>query len=119
MINVYEYAKNLMYLKLYLKQSNMFVQSYIVFFVIFVINSVIKLEPEQIEIRDVRDHAVAAIDVFALAIKALKENLEQHLIKRIEFSRENIRWVLTVPGLRDFNAEEFMKKCAEKVCQFS
>ncbi|XP_052072499.1 uncharacterized protein LOC127710591 isoform X1 [Mytilus californianus] len=74
-----------------------------------------KLEPEQIEIRDVHDHAVAAIDVFALAIKALKEDLEQHLIERIEFSREKIRWVLTVPGLRDFNAEEFMKICAEKV----
>ncbi|XP_063447986.1 uncharacterized protein LOC134727535 [Mytilus trossulus] len=74
-----------------------------------------KLEPDQIEIRDVRDHTVVAIDVFSLAIKALKEDLEQHLIERIEFSSENIRWVLTVPGLRDFNAAEFMKRCAEKV----
>lgn len=74
-----------------------------------------KLEPEQIEIRDVRDHAVAAIDVFALAIQALKEDLEQHLIERIDYSRENIQWVLTVPGLRDYNAKEFMRICAEKV----
>lgn len=82
-------------------------------------NSVFQLEPEQIEIRDVLDHAVVAIDVFALAIEALKEDLEKHLTERIDFSPENIRWVLTVPCLRDFNAEKFMTICAEKVCKFT
>ncbi|XP_076107597.1 uncharacterized protein LOC143075902 [Mytilus galloprovincialis] len=75
-----------------------------------------KVAPEQIEIKDIREQTIAAIDVFPLAIKALKEDFEQHLIERIDYSQENIYWVLTVPGLWDFNAKEFMRKCAEKVC---
>ena len=85
-------------------------------YIFIFLNSVIQVAPEQIEIKDIREQTIAAIDVFALAIKALKEDFEQHLIERIDYSQENIHWVLTVPGLWDFNAKEFMRKCAEKVC---
>ncbi|CAC5378017.1 unnamed protein product [Mytilus coruscus] len=66
-------------------------------------------------LEDVTGKSVSAINVFALSIKALVDHLLELLEKRgTGMSRDDVRWVLTLPAIWTDSAKQFMRKAANK-----
>ncbi|CAG2246043.1 unnamed protein product [Mytilus edulis] len=79
------------------------------------------VNPEKMVIQDIKGNPVATKDVFAAVIKALKNDLEQHLTKTYPWyniSDRNNKWVFILPGLWTDSGKELMRKSAEKVTSF-
>lgn len=73
-----------------------------------------KLSKDMI-IHDISGKPMAAIDVFSLSIRALKEHLYDTLKRQVpDIDSTDIRWVLTVPAMWSENAKQFMRRSAEK-----
>lgn len=66
---------------------------------------------------DISGKELPAMYVFSKAIKYMHD----HLLKRLkeqddnEIAEEEIKWVLTVPGIWDNSAKQFMRDAAEQV----
>ncbi|CAG2237769.1 unnamed protein product [Mytilus edulis] len=70
---------------------------------------------KDMEITDVRGNTFPAIEVFALAIQALKQSLMEKCVKQdVKIKSNEIKWVLTVPAIWNDNAKEFMRMSAIK-----
>lgn len=68
-------------------------------------------------IKDQNDEQFKAFDIFAFAIKYLKEQAVGQLLKSLtNVKTKDIHYVLTVPAIWDDKAKIFMRKAAEKVC---
>ena len=72
---------------------------------------------KQTLLRDIKGKEMLAIDVFSAAVKYLKDHVLQELErKEIKIqNKNNIKWVLTVPGIWDDLAKQFMRDAAEMV----
>ena len=67
-------------------------------------------------LKDDQGNTMKAVNVFAAAIKYLKDYLMMQLQKRIDDITElDINWVLTVPAIWNDGAKQFMKEAAAKV----
>ena len=67
-------------------------------------------------IKDINGRGMLAVDVFAAAIAALKEQLlssSKTAGANIQF--KDIRWVLTVPAIWSDKAKQLMRKSANQV----
>ena len=85
----------------------------LILFIVFVFQRLTK----QTLLRDIKGKEMLAIDVFSAAVKYLKDRVLQEL-KRKEIkiqNKNNIKWVLTVPGIWDDLAKQFMRDAAEMV----
>lgn len=57
-----------------------------------------------------------AIDVFAAAIKYMKDHLTTKVQQQlVEMPDDDIRWVLTVPAIWNEAAKQFMREAAKMV----
>ncbi|KAK3610272.1 hypothetical protein CHS0354_029731 [Potamilus streckersoni] len=66
-------------------------------------------------IEDETGKKMAAIDVFSLSIRSLKEHMTQMLEKQGTGVKDTeIHWVLTVPAIWSDSAKQFMREAAEK-----
>lgn len=69
------------------------------------------------KLSDIRGRELPAVTVFAYAIKYFKD----HFLKELEktglgaLTRDDIKWVLTVPAIWDENAKLFLRNAAHKV----
>lgn len=57
-----------------------------------------------------------AIEVFAAAIKYLKEHLLEQVKKRVVLRETDFHWIITVPAIWRDEAKQFMQEAAFKVC---
>ncbi|XP_053400742.1 heat shock 70 kDa protein 12A-like [Mercenaria mercenaria] len=68
-----------------------------------------------LKLRDDQGKKILAIDVFAAAIKFLKEQLfEQLTLKVKDMEKTDIYWVITVPAIWQYSAKQFMKEASLK-----
>lgn len=69
---------------------------------------------------DIKGNSKPAVDVFSIAIGALKNHVIGHIKNQGSSIREtDIKWVLTVPAIWTDRAKMFMRKAAEKVNNIS
>lgn len=67
-------------------------------------------------VKDITEKELPAVDIFAHAIKYLKDHLlEENTTQGTTIKDTDINWVLTVPAIWDDPAKQFMRKAAEKV----
>ena len=57
------------------------------------------------------------VDVFAMALKFIKDKAVEQLHKNVihHFSNVNIKWIITVPAIWTDAAKDVMRKAAKKV----
>ena len=67
--------------------------------------------------KDITGKVMNAMDVFAICIEHLKENLLSEMNKRfaVDVSMKDVHYVLTVPGIWGDAAKMFMQKAAAQV----
>lgn len=57
-----------------------------------------------------------AIDVFALSLKFIKEDLDESLRNTgYDIEEKEIQWVITIPAIWNPRSKQFMRMAAEKV----
>lgn len=67
-------------------------------------------------VKDITEKELPAVDIFAHAIKYLKDHLlKENTNQGTTIKDTDINWVLTVPAIWDDPAKQFMRKAAEKV----
>lgn len=67
-------------------------------------------------IPDDQNNMLKAIDVFALSLKFIKDNLDKELEKTgYDIGEEEVQWVITIPAIWNPRSKQFMRIAAEKV----
>lgn len=67
-------------------------------------------------IPDDQNNMFKAIDVFALSLKFIKDDLDTDLKKTgYDIEKEEIQWVITIPAIWNPRSKQFMRMAAEKV----
>lgn len=67
-------------------------------------------------IPDDQNNMLKAIDVFALSLKFIKDNLDKELEKTgYDIGEEEVQWVITIPAIWNPRSKQFMRMAAEKV----
>jgi hypothetical protein len=67
---------------------------------------------------DEMGQTLPAIDVFAMAIEYLVNDVHDVINKRMfgVLERSEVHWVITVPAFLTDSAKQFMRKAGEQVC---
>lgn len=66
-------------------------------------------------ILDDQNNMFKAIDVFALSLKFIKDDLDEELKKTgYDIEKEEIQWVITIPAIWNPRSKQFMRMAAEK-----
>ncbi|XP_052819485.1 heat shock 70 kDa protein 12B-like [Mya arenaria] len=68
-------------------------------------------------IKDAQGRNMPAVEVFAAAIRHLKNHFMEQAKLRVKIQENEVRWVITVPAIWSDDAKEFMVVAAEMVCR--